>query len=90
VVEACLTHTCARHHSLHLLRLEERQDYTWKGQLHEDNCLKISVADPDPGSGVFWNLNPGSGVFWHLDPGSGSRMNNPYHISESLKNNFLG
>jgi hypothetical protein len=24
------------------------------------------------------------------DPDPGSGMNNPYHISESLKNNFLG
>ncbi len=32
-----------------------------------------SVADPDPGSGAF------------LTPGSGSGMNNPGHISESLK-----
>jgi hypothetical protein len=38
VVEARLTHTCARHHSLHLLGLEQRQDYTCKGQLQEDRC----------------------------------------------------
>jgi hypothetical protein len=57
-----------------------------------------SVVDPDPGSDAF--LTPGSGAF--LTPGSGFGMSkkqelvsgfgmiNPYHISESLENNFLG
>jgi hypothetical protein len=45
-----------------------------------------SVADPDPGSGAF--LTPGSGM--GKNSGSGFGMNNPDHISESLKNNFLG
>jgi hypothetical protein len=31
--------------------------------------LVDSVADPDPGSGAFWN--PGSGIFLTWDPGSG-------------------
>jgi hypothetical protein len=38
---------------------------------------KISVADPDPGSGAF--LNPGSGMCKKSESGSG--MNNPDHIS---------
>jgi hypothetical protein len=36
-------------------------------------------VDPDPGSGAF--LTPGSG----MGKKSGSGMNNPDHISESLK-----
>jgi hypothetical protein len=44
-----------------------------------------SVADPDPGSGVF--LTPGSGMGKKSGPGSG--MNNPGHISESY-NQFFG
>ncbi len=43
-----------------------------------------SVADPDPGSGAF--LTPGSGMA--KKSGSGSGMNNPDHISESLKTIF--
>ncbi len=45
-----------------------------------------SVADPYPGFGAF--LTPGSGM--GKKSGSGSGMNNPDHISESLRNNFLG
>ncbi len=46
-----------------------------------------SVADPV--SGAF--LTPGSGMGKKSGSGSGSGsgMNNPDHISESLKNNFL-
>jgi hypothetical protein len=35
-----------------------------------------------------WIRDPG----WvkYQDPGSGSEMNNPDHISEELRNNFLG
>jgi hypothetical protein len=47
--------------------------------------LNVSVADPDPGSGIGclfdpWILDPGSGMgeSQHPDPGSG--MNNPDHI----------
>jgi hypothetical protein len=45
--------------------------------------VSISVADPDPGSGIrclFNPLDPGSGMgrSQHPDPGSG--MNNPDHI----------
>jgi hypothetical protein len=43
-----------------------------------------SVADPDPGSNAF--LTPGSGM--GKKSGSGSGMNNPDHISESLKHFF--
>ncbi len=48
--------------------------------------LEISVADPDPGSGAF--LTPRSGM--SKKSGFGSGMNNPDHISEGLKINFLG
>ncbi len=41
--------------------------------------------DPVSGSGAF--LTPGSGM--GKKSGSGSRMNNPDHIFERLKNNFL-
>jgi hypothetical protein len=47
--------------------------------------LNVSVADPDPGSGIGclfdpWIRDPGSGMgeSQHPDPGSG--MNNPDHI----------
>jgi hypothetical protein len=43
--------------------------------------LKISVADPDPGSGAF--LTPGSGM--GIKSGSGYGMNKPDHNSESLE-----
>ncbi len=46
------------------------------------SITETSVADP--GSGAF--LNPGSGM--GKKSGSGSGMNNPDHISESLRNNF--
>jgi hypothetical protein len=45
-----------------------------------------SVADPDPVP--FWPLDPGSGMGKKSESGSG--MNNPEHISENLKNYFLG
>ncbi len=38
VVEARLPHSCARHHSLHLLSLEKKTGLPSKGQLHEDKC----------------------------------------------------
>ncbi len=44
-----------------------------------------SFVDPDSGSGAFFT--PGSGI--REKSGSGSGMNNPDHISESLKNNGL-
>ncbi len=50
--------------------------------------VSVNVADPDLGSGAF--LAPGSGIRYpgcvkNQDPGSGSGINNPDHISESLK-----
>ncbi len=45
-----------------------------------------SVADPDLGSGAF--LTPGSGMGKKSGSGSGSGMNNPDHISESLRTIF--
>jgi hypothetical protein len=53
-----------------------------------EKLLVTSVADPDPGSGAFLPL----GI---RDPGWEKiririGMNNPDHISESLKNDFLG
>ncbi len=47
--------------------------------------FSASVADSDTGSGAF--LTPGSGM--GKKSGSGAGMNNPDHISESLKNNLL-
>jgi hypothetical protein len=44
----------------------------------------ISVADPDPGSGVLRPLYP----VWVKKSRSGSRMNIPDHISESLETIF--
>jgi hypothetical protein len=49
---------------------------------------KISVADPEPGSGAF--LTPGSVNRMGKKSGSGSGMNNPDHISESSKNYLMG
>jgi hypothetical protein len=48
--------------------------------------MEGSVADADPGSGVF--LTTGSGI--GKKSGYGSAMNSPDHISESLETNFLG
>ncbi len=53
--------------------------------------LKNCVADPGsgiqyPGSGAFLTLDPGYGM--GKESGSGSGMNNPDHISESLKTIF--
>jgi hypothetical protein len=48
--------------------------------------VKISVADPDPGSDAFLTLYPGYGM--GKKAGSGSGMNNPDHISESLETIF--
>jgi hypothetical protein len=66
--------------------------FAWKnrGFIRSSNLSpgKISVADPDPGSGAF--LTPGSGTRMVKKSGSGSGMNNPDHISESSKNIFLG
>jgi hypothetical protein len=46
--------------------------------------LRIPIRDPVP----FWPLDPGSGM--GKKSGSGSAgMNNPDHISESLKTIFL-
>jgi hypothetical protein len=50
----------------------------------------ISVADPDPESGIRclfypWIRDPG----WMKKSGSRSGMNNPDHISESLETIFL-
>jgi hypothetical protein len=45
-----------------------------------------SVADSDPGSGAF--LTPESGIQNGKKTRSGSGMNNPVHISESLKTIF--
>jgi hypothetical protein len=50
-------------------------------------ALMPSVADPDPRSGAFLALHPGSGI--GKTSGSGSGMNDPDHISESLKQFFL-
>ncbi len=57
------------------------------------NMVKISVADPDPGSGAFLTLgsqDPGPGWVRNQDPdaGSGSGMNIPDHDSESLETIF--
>ncbi len=50
-------------------------------------CRKrISVADPDPGSGAF--LTPGSRIGFFPDPDLGSRIPNPYFWE--LSDNFLG
>jgi hypothetical protein len=51
----------------------------------ENYSLRISVADPDSGSGAF--LTPGSGMGTKSESGSG--MTNPDHISESSKNKVL-
>ncbi len=56
-------------------------------------CIRLvgtAHTDPDPGSDAL--LIPGSGMGKNQDPdpGSGSGMNNPDHISESLKTIFLG
>jgi hypothetical protein len=51
------------------------------------------VADPDPGSGVFWPLDPGSRMEKNIDPGSG--INIPDLIFENfasvfwVNNNFV-
>jgi hypothetical protein len=45
--------------------------------------LRIRIRDP-----VFFPRDPG--LVKNQDPESGSGMNNPDHISKSLKNNFLG
>ncbi len=46
---------------------------------------KLSVADPDPGSGAF--LTPGSGT--SKKSGSGSGMNNPESYFLELRNHFF-
>jgi hypothetical protein len=51
--------------------------------MHIKNSIAISyvlasVADPDPGSGVFLTPGSGMGKSQHPDPGSG--MDNPDHI----------
>jgi hypothetical protein len=51
--------------------------------------LFFSVADPDPGSGIWrlfdpWIRDLGWAKNQDPDPGSGSGMNNLDHISESL------
>jgi hypothetical protein len=62
-------------------------------------CNNSSVADLNPGTGVF--LTPGSGIRCLIDPldpgsgmgkksGSGSGMNSTGHISECLETIFLG
>jgi hypothetical protein len=50
-------------------------------------CLKTSVADPDPGSGVFLTPGPGSGIRKGFFPDPGYRIPGPgsqTHIFESL------
>ncbi len=49
--------------------------------LHEDFLSVFRIRDPVP----FWPLDPG----WVKKSGSWSGMNNPDHISESLKNYFF-
>ncbi len=46
--------------------------------------VKVSVVDPDPGSGAFFTPGSGMGKKW----GSGSGMNNLDHIPESLETIF--
>ncbi len=51
--------------------------------------IGISVADPDPGSGAFfdhWIRDPG----WVRRQHPGSGMNNPDHIFLELRNHFFG
>ncbi len=45
----------------------------------------VESSDADPGSGAFYTPRSGMGK----KSGSGSGINNPNHISQSLKNNFL-
>ena len=62
-----------------------------KNKKYQNKLFKAdfcSVAYPDPGSGA--SLTPGSGMGKKSGSGSGYGMKNPDHISESLKNNFLG
>jgi hypothetical protein len=58
--------------------------YINKTNILQNFTCSSSVADPDPGSGAL--LTPGSGM--GKKSGSGSGMNNPDHISESLKQLF--
>jgi hypothetical protein len=58
-------------------------------RIREAQKHKDSVADPDPGSGVFltpWIRDLGSGM--GKKSGSGPGINNPDHISESLETIF--
>ncbi len=74
--------------TLHICPEEERDK--WIAEIDLDPAYKVNlqlfyiVADLDPGSGAF--LTPGSGM--GKNPVSGSGMNNPDHISESLKTIF--
>ncbi len=64
--------------------------FNQKGSAGHDNYptlwgnVRISVADPDPGSGAFLNPGPGSGILNRFFPDPGSQT----HIFESLVTNF--
>ncbi len=82
-MEKMFVHSEQKMHSI--VKINAKKSSKWTDVIpdFQSNCPDLIVADP--GSGAF--LTPGSGM--GLKSGSGSGMNNPVHISESLKNYFF-